>query len=75
MVVITVAVDEHDGDRADAVVVGLLQVRARALEVERRQHLAPGRGALLDLDHPLVEEIGQHDAAREEVRPVLIADA
>ena len=75
VVVVAVAVDEHDRDGLDAVALGLLQRLAGAVEVHRHQLLAVGRIALVDLDHPLVEELGQDDFAGEKERPVLVADA
>ena len=75
VVVVAVAVDEHDGDRLDAVALGLLQRLAGAVEIHRHQLVPVGRIALVDLDHPLVEELGQDDFAGEEEGPVLVADA
>ncbi len=66
---------EDDGDGADAVVVGGLQQRAGAFEVERRLDGAVGADALFDLDDALIEHFRQHDLAREQVRAGLIADA
>ena len=74
VVVVAVAVDEHDRDRFDTVPLGLLQRLAGAFEVDRDQLLAIRRIALVDLDHALVQELGQHDMAGEEEGPVLVAD-
>ena len=39
------------------------------------EHRAVGHDALVDLEHALVEHLGQHDLAREDVGPVLVGDA
>ncbi len=70
-----IAVHEDDGDRADAGVERLLQREAGGLLVERRQHPAVRIDALVDLDHALVQHLRQDDAAGEQLRPVLVADA
>ncbi len=72
---IAIAVHEHDRDRAEAVRVGCLEVGARALSVERQDDLAVCAHALVHLDDARVEHLRQHDLAREELRPVLVADA
>ena len=51
-----------------ALVVGRLQRRARRRLVERAQHRAVGADALVDLDDPVVERLGQDDLAREDMR-------
>ncbi len=70
-----VAVHEHDGDRAEALVEGILQVAAQGVFVRNRQHFAASRHAFVDFDHPAVEQLRQHDLAGEEMRAVLVADA
>ena len=72
--VMAVAVHQHDRERAQAAGEGGAEIGARALEVERAQHRAIGADALVDLDHLGVEQLGQHDVAREDVRAVLVAD-
>ena len=69
-----VAVHEHHGDRADAVIERGPQASAGAVLVERCQHLSAGVDPLVDLDHPLVEKLRQDDMALEQLRPVLVAD-
>ena len=49
--------------------------RSRRRRVERRDDLAVRADALVDLDHALVQQGRQLDAAHEELRPVLVADA
>ena len=70
-----IAVHKDDGDRADAGVERVLEGHTRRLLVERRQHAAFRVDPLVDLDHPLVEHLGQHDVAGEQLRPVLVTDA
>ena len=74
VVVVAVAVDEHDRDRLDTVPLGPFQRLPGAFEVDRDQLLAVGRIALVDLDHALVQELGQDDMAGEEEGSVLVAD-
>ena len=47
---------------------------ASAVGVERAQHRPVGADPLVDLDHPLVEQLGQDDVAVEDPRSVLVAD-
>ena len=75
VVVIAVAVHEDDRRRADAVCIGGLEPAAQRVRVERLEHLAVGAHAFVRLDHALVDRLGQHDAAGEDVGPVLVADA
>ncbi|GBD41956.1 hypothetical protein HRbin39_01343 [bacterium HR39] len=70
-----VGVHQHDGHRAEALVVGLLQAAARLLLVERRPHPPVGHQPLGDLDDARVHQLGQLDPQREDVGPVLVADA
>ena len=75
VIVIPVAMHEHDGHRGDAVAERFFQGGPRRLEVERHEHFAFGGTALLHLDDLLVQEVGEDDLAGEEVWPILIADA
>ena len=75
MLRVAIAVHEHDGDRPDPVRAGRPQLRFRGCEIQGRQHLAAGPDPHVDLDHPLVEHLGKHDAEIEEARPGLVADA
>ena len=43
--------------------------------VQRLDPLAVRAHALLGLDHGAVEQLGQHDVAVEQARPVLVGDA
>ncbi len=72
---VAVAVHEHDRDRPVAFGVCRFQIPARALEIERRKHLAPRADALLDFDHLRIQQLGQHDVPVEEARAVLVGDA
>ena len=55
---------------------GLAQIAVRrAASFERRQDLAVVADAFVDFDHAVVERRGQIDAADEEFRAMLIADA
>jgi hypothetical protein len=72
---VPVAVQEHDRAGADAGVEGGLQAARQALFVERHQHLAVSAHALVGLDHPLIQQLRQHDVAIEQARPRLVGDA
>ncbi len=72
---VAVAVHERDGDRPVALGVCRFQIPAHALEIERREHLAPRADALLDFDHLRIQQLGQHDVLIEEARAVLVGDA
>ena len=74
VLLVAVAVHEHDGERAVALIVGSLQIATGALDVKRREHLAARPYALLHLHHLAVEQLGQDDMARENLRPVLVGD-
>ena len=74
---VAVAVHEHDGDGADPVPVDRPErrlCRLRPLRVEGRDHLAAGPDPRIDLDHPLVEHLGERDAKVEEAGARLVAD-
>jgi hypothetical protein len=43
--------------------------------VQRLHHLALRAHALVRLDHLAVQQLGQHDVAVEQARPVLVGDA
>ena len=72
--VVAVAVHQHDGERAQALAVGGAEIGPGALHLERALDRAVGAHPLLDLDHLVVEQLGQHDPAREDVRAMLVAD-
>ncbi len=72
---IAIAVQAEDGNRADAVAVGLLQARPQIIEVERGDQPAIGADALGDLFDPLIEHLRQADLALEQLRAGLVADA
>ena len=69
------AVHEDDGHAAQAGVVGGPEALAQVVFVQRLDHRAVGADTLLRLDHALVEQLGQHDVAVEQARPVLVGDA
>ena len=70
VIVISITVHEHDGDRPDTVVERGLQGLPRRRFVQRRQHLALGGHSLLDLDHGFVKQFRQFDPAGENIRTV-----
>ena len=72
---VAVAVHEQDGDRAVAGLEGGADVLFRTGEIERRLHRAVGHDPLVDLDDPAVEQLRQHDVAREQARADLVGDA
>ncbi|MDR8763757.1 hypothetical protein FEP90_05478 [Burkholderia multivorans] len=72
---VAIAVDQHDRERAHAVVEHAAQRRLGAGEIERRHDLAVRADAFVDLDDGLVQRIGQHDVEIEQPRPVLVRDA
>lgn len=63
-----------DGDGSDAVVKDRLKARAQVVEVQRRQDLATGVNAFLDLFNFLVKQFGQDDPAIKQTRTGLIGD-
>ena len=66
---------QHDGDRADAVILGALELGAHRIEIRLALDRAVGAHPLVDLDHPLVEHVRLDDVLRENLRPRLVADA
>ena len=75
VVVKTVAVHQHDRDRAIAVVERRLQRSARTGFVERQHDVALRTDPLVDLDDCRIQQLGQHDATIEQPRTVLVRDA
>jgi hypothetical protein len=69
------AVQRHDGNGPEAGVEGGLQPRAGVRLVKRPQHRALDVDPLVDLDHAGVQRLGLDDAAIEQPRPGLVADA
>ena len=69
-----VTVHQHDRDGADARLVSRAQVALDARFVERAHDFAARAHALVGLDHALVKQARQLDAAHEELRPVLVGD-
>ena len=72
---IAIAMHQHDGDRAQAAVIGRLQRRAGGVPVQRGQDRAICHDPFVHLRHLRMKRVGQDDVAREQVWPVLIADA
>ena len=70
----TIAVHQHDRDRADSRLVRVAQRGLRRRDIERPHHLPARTDALVDLDHALVEKRRQIDPAHEQFRAILIAD-
>ena len=75
MIVIAIAVEQDDRNRSNATGIGLEQSGAGLPLIERSQHLAVRGDPLSDLDDALVEHFRQHDLPREEVGPILVANA
>ena len=71
---VQVAVQAGDGDRARPGVPGGPQVRGQRVEIGRPQDGAVRGDPLVQLDHPLVEHLRQHDVPVEDARPVLVPD-
>ncbi len=71
---IAVAVEQHDGDRADAGAKCRLEPDPRAVEIERRKYLALGRQPLVHFDDALVQQLRQHDPPGEQLGAVLVGD-
>jgi hypothetical protein len=72
---VAVAMQQHDGDRADPARMGRGEGALSRGEIDRPQHLALGGHPLVDLGHRLIEQLRQDDTAVEEPRPVLVGDA
>ena len=73
-----IAVAVHEDDRAGCAGRRRTRPAARARSarlVQRLHHLAVRADALVGLDHALVQQLGQHDVAVEQPRPVLVGDA
>jgi hypothetical protein len=70
-----VAVQEDDGDGAEALGARRLQLAPHVRLVERPHDVAAGAHALVDLHHLPVEQLRQLDVAVEDARPVLVGDA
>ena len=72
---VAIAVHQHDRDGADAGVERRAQRRLERRADRAAHDVAVRADALVDLDHPLVEQLGSSMLADEELRPVLVADA
>ena len=72
---ITIAVHENDRDRAQAAGERGPQLVFSPFKVERYEHLAAGADALPHFDHVCIEHLRHDDVPREDVGPVLVADA
>ena len=72
---VAVAVQKDDGRRPEALGIGAFEADPGGGQVERRLDRAVGEQALWHLDHPAIEQLGQHDMAGEDVGAVLVADA
>ena len=70
-----IAMHEHDGAGFDAAFARGFQIAAQRRFIEHRQHVALGGHALIRLDHAFVKHVRQLDLQREQLGPVLIADA
>src|SRR5918996_214510 len=49
--------------------------RRGVFKIQRHDDLAARANAFLDLDHPRIKHLRQHDVALEDARPVLVGDA
>ena len=72
---VAVAVQQHDGRRAQAVPVGRGELAPGVVFVEPSLHGAVGPHPLVHGDHPAVHHVGQHDVEGEQVGTGLVADA
>ena len=72
---VAVAMHEGDGDRRVATGAGRGQVAAQGVGIRRADDLTAGAAALVNLPHVAVEQLGQHDVAVKDARPVLPGDA
>ncbi len=70
-----VAVHEDNRAGADAGVEGGLQLHTQRVGLQRLHHLALRADTLVGFDDPFVQQLGQHDVAIEQARPILIGDA
>ena len=70
-----VAVHEDDRDGASATRARLAQSGSERRRRERFDHRAVGAGALVRLDYLGIQRFRQADVPREDVGPVLVADA
>ncbi len=69
------AMQQHDGERIDASLAQSLQIAPHRTFVQHPQHFAIRANAFVNLDHMPLQPFGQHDMARKDVGPRLIADA
>ena len=74
MLWIQVAVQAHDRDRPNALVVRRLQAGTQRGQIRGPDDGSFGRDSFVHLDYQLVEQFGQHDVPVEDARPVLVAD-
>ena len=70
-----VAVHEGDGDRVESGAAGFLEPAPRLVLIQRPDDRPVGAHALVHLEHARVDGFRQADVEREDVRPVLVADA
>ena len=70
-----VAVHEGDGDGVQTGAAGVFEPAPRPFFVERPHDRAVRADALVHLEHARVGRLRQPDVEREDVRPVLVADA
>lgn len=72
---VEVAVHADHGDGPDSVVIGLLKGTCEGVQVGGAQDGSVGGDPFVDLEDPLVQQLGEIDAAGEDVGAVLIGDA
>ena len=71
---VAIAVQKHDGTGTHAIFVGGLQSGSKRGLVQRLDDLAACSDAFRRLEHPLVQQLGKHDAPVEQSRPRLSRD-
>ena len=58
VIVIAIAMQEHDSNRLYTIAMGLFEPIASTVEVDSDQHITIGRQALIDLDDAFIEQFG-----------------
>ena len=72
---VPVAVYQHDGHGLHAALTCRCHAVGGRRQVQRAQHRAVRRDALVHLEHLRIQHLGQHDVELEQVRAGLVADA
>ena len=69
------AVQKDDRNGTQSGLPRALQIGSQRARIEGREDRARVVNALACLDHGRIQALGEHDVAREDIRPILIADA